>query len=163
MTTRITSGAFLSCGDKVLLLKRGLHKEIAPGSWAGIGGHMELDEIKNPRALDLIETCYREVQEETEITKSDIHNLKLKYIAVRKVENDIRLHHHFFGEVKSEMSLPECDEGELYWMDKNKAIDLPMSTSVKETLKHWLNNPNGEDVYFVAVHTDGESATITKI
>jgi len=163
MTTRITAGAFLSCGDKVLLLKRGLHKELGPGMWAGIGGHMELDDIKNPRALDHLKACYREVQEETGIIKSDIHNLKLRYIALRKDGNDIRLHYHYFGEVESELPLPECDEGELYWVPKNEIADLPKSTSVREAVDHWLQNPDSEDVYFVAVHTDGESATITKV
>jgi len=75
MTTRIMAGAFLVCGDKVLLMKRGLHKEFGAGLWAGVGGHLEMDDIKNPRALDLIETCYREIQEETGIEKSDILNL----------------------------------------------------------------------------------------
>ena len=136
MVTRITAGAILECGSKVLLLKRGLHKKLAPGLWAGIGGHMELSDIENPRALNLIETCYREVYEETGIEKSSIKNLKLRYIAVRKVDGEISWHHHYIGELDAEISLPDCDEGELHWVDKRDIIDLPMTTLVKEALRH---------------------------
>ena len=91
MTTRLTAGAFLVCGNKVLLMKRGLHKELGPGLWAGVGGHLDLEDIENPRAIDLIETCYREVQEETGISRANIFKLQLKYIAVRKDSNEIAL------------------------------------------------------------------------
>ena len=162
MVTRITAGAFLSCGNKVLLMKRGLHKELGAGLWAGIGGHLELNDIKNPRALDLAETCYREVLEEAGISKPEIRNLKLRYVAVRKDGDEIRLHHHYFGEVDNEIPLPKCDEGEFYWIEKNNIVDLPMSTSVKEAVKHWVLNP-GDGVYFIAVSPAGDSAVISEI
>lgn len=163
LTTRITAGAFLTCGDKILLLKRGLHKELGPGRWAGVGGHMDMCDIKNPRALDLAETCYREVLEETGIEKSQIRNLKLRYIAVRKGGAEIRLHHHFFGELENEIPLPECNEGELHWKHKSEIHDLYMTMSIKEALKHWINNPGSEGVYVVAVNPADDSAVVTEV
>lgn len=163
MVTRITAGAILVCGSKVLLLKRGLHKKLAPGLWAGIGGHMELTDIENPRALSIIETCYREVYEEAGIEKSNIKNLKLRYIAVRKIDGEIRWHHHYIGELESEIVLPDCDEGELHWIDKIDIPNLPMTTSVKEALKHWLLYPKSDDVFMVAVSKDNNSATIIEL
>jgi len=136
VVTRITAGAFLSCGNKVLLMKRGLHKEMAAGMWASIGGHMDLTDINNPRTIDLSETCYREVYEETGIPKSAIKDLKLRYIAVRLIDNQVRCHHHYFGEIENEVSLQECTEGELHWVNKSEMLDLPMTTSVKEAVKH---------------------------
>jgi len=56
-------------------MKRGLHKKMASGFWTGIGGHLEKDDIKDPRAIDMIETCYREVWEEANIARTEIKNL----------------------------------------------------------------------------------------
>jgi len=163
MVTRITAGAFLVCKNKVLLMKRGMHKKLGPGLWAGVGGHMEMSDIKNPRGLDLAETCYREACEETGITKTDIRNLTLRYIAVRRMEDEIRFHYHFFGEVKNEIPLPTCDEGELHWVDKNNVLGLPMSTSVKEAVRHWITSPDENWIYCIAVDPAGESAVVSRL
>lgn len=158
--TRITAGAFLSCGSRVLMMKRSLHKEMGAGMWAGIGGHMDIADIKNPRAIDLAETCYREIQEEAGIENADIIGLKLRYIAVRKVDNQIRWHHHYFGELENEVPLPECNEGEFHWVEKSEMLKLPMSTSVKEAVRHWIHNPGTDGVYLVTIAPDGDSAVI---
>ncbi|MCL2285952.1 MAG: NUDIX domain-containing protein [Firmicutes bacterium] len=163
MTIRITAGAFLFRGSKVLLMKRGLHKKLGPGKWAGVGGHMEISDITDPRAFDIIETCYREIFEEAGICKSDIKNLKLRYIAARKVDNEIRLHHHFMGEVDTEFPLPICEEGELYWVAKKDIPGLPMSTTVGEAVKHWLANPENDGVYMVAVNKTDSGADISEL
>jgi len=163
MTTRITAGAFLICGNKVLLMKRGLHKKMGPGMWAGIGGHMEMGDITDPRALNLIETCYREVEEESGIAKKDIFNLKLRYIAVRKLDTEVRFHHFFMGEVAEEMPLPKCEEGELHWMDINDVCNLQMSTTTGSAVKHWLDNPKCEAIYMVAVNKTNDGATVSEL
>jgi len=31
MTTRITSGGFLTCKNKILMMRRGMHKKLGPG------------------------------------------------------------------------------------------------------------------------------------
>ena len=162
-TTRITAGAFLSYGDKVLMMKRGLHKELGAGMWAGIGGHLDISDIKNPKAIDLAETCYREIQEEANIAKHKIIDLKLKYISTSKEGNDIRLHYHFFGTLTHEVSLPQCTEGEFHWVEKSKIPDLPMSPSVNEVTKHWIQNPNTDELFLVAVAPSSDSAVISPI
>ena len=161
--TRITAGAFLTCGGKILLMKRGPHKQLSPGLWAGVGGHLDMEDIQNPRALAFIETCYREIREETGLTRADIHGLKLKYIAMRKYGDEIRLHYHFFGQLAEEIPPPACDEGEFFWVAKDDISALPMATSVKEALKHWLANPGGDAVYLVAVSPVGDSATVLEV
>jgi len=163
MTTRITAGAFLVCGNKVLLMKRGLHKKIATGFWAGIGGHLEKDDIKDPRAIDMIETCYREVLEEANISKSDIKNLKLRYIVVTKYEHEISWHYHYFGELENEVTPPKCDEGEFYWVDRKDVINRPMTPTVKEAMKHWLDHPDENKVFLIARNFTQEKITILDI
>ena len=163
MTTRITSSAFLAHGDTLLLMKRGLHKKLGPGMWAGIGGHMELDEITDPRALDLTETCLREIAEEAGIARTGIHNLRLKYISTRKVDREISLHYHHIGELHTKIPLPRCDEGEFHWVHKNDIPDLPMSVSVGEALRHWLATPENDEIYLVAVNKSGDSAKVLEL
>ena len=163
MVTRLTAGAFLMFKDKILLMKRGLHKKIAPGEWSGIGGHMDIEDITNPRELNLAETCYREVQEETGIAKHDIINLKLKYIATRKVGEEIRIHHLYFGEVKNELELPECEEGELHWINKKDISDLSMSLSIKTVLNHWISAPYNDKMFIIITNQAGDSAEILEL
>lgn len=163
MTTRILANVFLCYEDKILLLKRGLHKKMAPGYWAGVGGHVELEDIENPHALDLSKTCYRELAEEIGIKKADIQNLSLKYISVRKTEIEMRYTYHYFGETKIGFSLPHCDEGELHWLDKDRIFALPMTISVKAPLKHWLENPEDQALYLVAINKENTSATILEM
>lgn len=163
MLTRITAGAFLSYGDKILLMKRGLHKKLAPGLWAGIGGHMELADIKNPRELNLAETCFREIYEETGIIRQDIVNLKLKYITIRNADTEIRENFYFVGGVNAEVSLPKCDEGELHWVDKRDISELPMSVSVKKALTHWIFNPDNDEMFVVITNRKGDCAEIIEI
>ena len=161
MITRITAGAILTHGTKVLLLKRALHKKLAPGLWAGIGGHMELTDITNPRALDLIETCRREVFEETGI--ASIKNLSLRYIAVRKTDGEIRWNHHFIGELMSEIPLPACDEGELHWVEKTEIPQLSMSSSVTEIFRHWMIHPHANGIYLVVMNEHDKMQAVLKL
>jgi len=160
MTTKITAGAFLICGDKVLLMKRGLHKKLAPGLWAGIGGHLDMEDIKDPRAIDIIETFYREVWEEANIAKTDIKNLQLRYIVVSKLENQISWHYHYFGELENEITPLKCAEGEFHWVDRKGIIDLPMSATVLEAIKHWLTHPDESKVFLIVCNVAEEKITI---
>jgi len=144
-------------------MKRGLHKELGPGLWAGVGGHMDLQDIKNPRALELAETCYREVEEETGIKRTQIRGLALRYMVVSRAETEIRIVYHYFGEVEEEISPPKCEEGEFFWINKEDALNRPMSASVKEAIKHWVANPGSEDIYFICVNKADDSAVITQI
>lgn len=162
MQTRITSSAFITYDEKVLLMKRGLHKKLGAGKWAGVGGHIDLQDIKNPRALKLKKTCYREIEEETGITKSQIKTLTLRYIAVIQVENEIRIHYHHIAQLKKEVPPHnKCNEGELHWLNKSEIENLPMSTTVKTAITHWLNHNKSETIHLIAVKND--IATITEL
>ena len=162
-TTRIASGAFLVCKHKILLMKRGLHKQLAPGLWSAIGGHMEIEDISNIRAIDVSVTCCREVYEETGIAQSDINDLKLRYITMRKDGNEIRSIYYYFGTVNSEFPLPYCDEGELYWVDMKDIYDLPMSVSAKRALTHWIAHPDDDNIYLVISNSTGDSGNIQRL
>ncbi|MCL2603724.1 MAG: NUDIX domain-containing protein [Defluviitaleaceae bacterium] len=163
ITTRIKAAAFLTCGNKVLLLKRGLHKKLAPGLWAGIGGHMELDEITDPRAFNLMETCLREIHEETGINRADIRGLKLRYIATRRDGHEIFHHYKFIGELDNEVPLPHCNEGELHWVERDAALTLPMGITVRVMYRHWMQNPHEDKIFMAVIDGSEEEAALVAL
>ena len=139
MTTRIMSNAVLTHKNKVLLIKRGLHKALAPGLWASIGGHLELSDITNPRQLDLLHTCFREVEEET------------------------RIHYFYFGQLDTLPALPPCDEGELHWIEKSQIPKLPMAPSAQEVFKHWCRHSEDGKRYMVVVNPAEDGSTVIEL
>ena len=40
LTLMNLTAAFLKNGDNILLIKRGMHKKIAPGVWSGVGDYV---------------------------------------------------------------------------------------------------------------------------
>jgi 8-oxo-dGTP diphosphatase len=126
LKTRIMSGAFLTYKNEVLLMHRNPDRKIAPGVWAPIGGHIEPHEINNPMT-----GCLREIEEETGICAENIIDLTLRYITVRRFENEIRMVFTYTGEVAEKYDLPKSDEGVLCWIDYEKMTDLPMMFSMK--------------------------------
>lgn len=117
--------------EDFLLMQRSVHRKFAPGIWAGVGGHLEPHEINNPE-----EACLREVYEETKIQKKDLENLKLKYIILRRSKNEIRIQYVYFANSKTR-SISQTDEGKLFWINKNDLFDRDLSTTARETLKHY--------------------------
>ena len=165
MHTRILIGAFLTYQNKVLLMKRGMHKKLAPGLWSSIGGHLESEELKNPREINHIAAIYREIKEEAGIGQDEILNLDLRYIITQidRLKNEIQNAYYYFGKVSGEFDPPYCDEGVFHWVDFKDIIDLPMSFFVKETIKHWLINPENEKVFLVGINKADDKSTFIEL
>jgi len=79
---------------------------------------------------------------------------------VSKFENQRSWHHHYFGEIENEIMPPKCDEGEFHWMDKSEIIDLPMTPTVKEAIKHWLAHPGENKTFLIVRNVAEEKITI---
>jgi len=129
---RVSAGAYLYNDRKVLLMKRSPNKDIAPGLWAGIGGHLEHSELNDPTAA-----CLREIDEETGIKPYEIQDLRLRYIIHSKRPEEIHLQYHFFGIYKGTKPLKRTDEGELHWIDEGDIVDLEMPPALHCLFKHY--------------------------
>lgn len=93
--------------DKILMCKRA--KEPYKGKLNLVGGKVEIDE-------DELHAAYRELQEETGITKDDItltHMMNFEY-QMSDIELEV-----FAGKLKKEINLIE-EVNKLYWIDKTE-------------------------------------------
>jgi len=135
MNTRLFAGAFLRWQDEVILLKRSPHKKIAPGMWAGIGGHIEQCEINSP-----LTACLREIEEETGILPSQIYSLDLRYFALHKSVETLDSIYYFVGVLKEKCTFIQTSEGTLHWVNLQDGLEYQMSTHVKQIYLHWVNN-----------------------
>jgi 8-oxo-dGTP diphosphatase len=137
--------AYLFSNNEILMMKRSSGNTFMPDIWTGVGGHMESAEINDPRA-----TCIREINEETGLKETDIHDLKLKYVTLRRKNNEIRVQYIFFGNVeKREVS--KCDEGELHWIKESDIMKLNMSITNTQALAHYFENGRESNDIFVGV------------
>ena len=165
MYTRLLAGAFLTYQNKVLLIKRGMHKELGPGMWSGIGGHLEPEELSNPRKINHLAAIYREIKEEAGVSPEELLNLDLRYIItlINRTRNEIENVYYYFGKVSGEFEPPYCDEGVLHWVDFKDVKDLPMTFFVKETILHWLDNRDKDNVFLVGINKDNDKSTFVEL
>lgn len=137
---RVLAGAFLTNGTDMLMMKRSEKKKFYPGLWAGIGGHVEPQEINDPHAA-----CLREIREETGLTEVDVTDLALRYIVLRRCQDEIRLNYAYFGE-SAKRKLADCDEGELHWLHRDMVQNLPMSALNRLIIRRYLEKGIENDV-----------------
>lgn len=120
--------------DSVLMMKRSKSSRIFPDFWVPVGGHMEPDEINDP-----LKACLREVYEETGIKENNLKDLELRYITVRRKDNEIRNQYIYFANTTVK-TLSDTEEGKLYWIDQSDLLNLKMSVTNKTVLKHYFSN-----------------------
>ena len=154
---RTAASAFLRNNGNVLVMKRSQHKRIAPGMWAGVGGHMEPHELNNPS-----ETCYREIEEETGITRDDIQSLELLYITVRmKNPDEIRYNYFYFGETTKTETI-QTDEGILHWIPESELLNRDYTQTIAAMLEHYTTrHPHDRAVYVGVAGNDNNNLNMT--
>ena len=140
------SAAILHNKGNILLMKRGEHREIAPGFWSGPGGHFEEYEMNTP-----YEACYREIEEETGICRNNIHSLELLYILFRRFKDEeIRYSYIFFGET-SQTELRQTEEGQLFWIPEGELLDRQFTPTFTLMLEHYLERKAGDRAVYIGI------------
>ncbi|MBW4829476.1 MAG: hypothetical protein KZY61_01470 [Clostridiaceae bacterium] len=84
------------------------------------------------------------------IKEEDLENLKLKYIVLRRLKDEIRIQYIYFAysEIRNVI---QTDEGELFWINKEELFERELSTMTREILKHYIEY--GDNIYDVLVGT----------
>lgn len=150
---------FLLTNDrkKVLLLKRGFHRKVLPGYYAGIGGKMDTEMLENP-----LECALREIDEESGIKESDIESLKLKSIITALDKFGRWFVYEFVGILKKEFlkELQQSDEGELSFFNIDEIEELNLIPDLKQGfLKAIITEDN---FYWVKSYFDDNNNFIKK-
>ena len=149
--------AFLINDNDFLLMKRDDKSEIMPGFWGGVGGHLECDEINNPR-----HACIREIYEETGIKENQIIDLKLKYVIMRRWYDEVVINYTYFGKTTSR-DLVENDEGTLHWVNKESLLSRSFLDATYLNLAHYLEFGHSIINVLVGVVTsDEKNKTLVK-
>jgi 8-oxo-dGTP diphosphatase len=130
------AGAFLENNGRYLLMLRSSTREIAPNLWSCVGGHMEKHELNDP-----METCLREIKEETGIDKDNIYDLNMRYIIIRQYRNVIRQNYIYFGKTNT-TNLIETNEGTLHWIPKDELLNKEYTKTYIEMMKHYIQTPD---------------------
>ena len=144
---RNMASVYITRGDKMLLLER-IGSKVIARSWCGIGGHFENEELNDAQAAVL-----REMNEEIGLTESDLDNLKLRYVALRNVNDELRINYYFFADLKETAVInEECNEGILEWVDLDKVSERKMPVTAQHVMKHYLETGiNTDSLYAVSV------------
>lgn len=154
---RVAASAFLRNNGNVLVIKRSSNKRIAPNVWAGVGGHMEPHELNHPS-----ETCYREIEEETGITRGNIQSLELLYITVRmKNPDEISYNYYYFGDTTKTETI-QTDEGTLHWIPESELLNREYPKTQAAMLEHYTaRHPHDRAVYVGVAGNDNNSLSMT--
>ncbi len=142
--------------DKVLLLYR-QGSRVVNDMWVGsAGGHFEQEELNDARAC-----VVREMQEEIGLTPDDIYELQLRYVTLRRCNEEIRQNYYFFAKLKDEVDMNlNSNEGISRWFHLSELSSLEMPFTSKHVIDHYLkigcNNSNlyggvadGEKINFI--------------
>lgn len=157
---RNMTSIYLTCADKILLLHR--HgSRVVNNLWVGsAGGHFESDELNDAKACVL-----RELREELSITEDMLINLTMRYVTLRRIENEIRQNYYFFAELKDAEKLElVSSEGELKWFgfDEIDFESIPMPFTARYMLEHWLTVGRFTDKIYGGI-TTAENVTFTEM
>ena len=149
MNLRNMTSIYIFNDDKILFIRKTQSTifSISNELWCGIGGHFENDEMNNPK-----DCVIRELFEETSIKESDIKDLTLKYITIRKKDTEIRQQYIFFADLaNTNINLPECDEGELHWIKTEDILKLKMSFTNAQCLEHYFQTGKNDKFIYAGV------------
>lgn len=133
---RSMTSVYIVRNDEILLLyRRG--SRVLNNLWIGsAGGHFNNDELDKP-----YDCIVRELKEELNISLEDIKNLTLRYITLRKIDNEVRQNYYYFAEINEILEKNiESNEGNLKWFNINKLPLDEMPITSKEVLKHYVKN-----------------------
>lgn len=145
MKLRQMATAFIYRDSQLLLMKKQQSRLQQGEFWSGLGGHMEEHEINSP-----YEACVREIFEESGITESELTNMALRYILIRRKDKEIRQQYVFFAQTSRQETV-SSDEGELFWVDEDQVLNQTFSRIVKSMLEHYFLHRDHKEIVIGAI------------
>ncbi len=129
---RPAAGITARCGERLLMLRRAQDKEIAPGMWSNVGGHMEPEELNDPQA-----TALREFEEEAGIPPGRLRDVALSGVVLVAKPHEFGMLFNYAAAMDEEAAVPDSEDGEFHWMRQDRDIaNLPMTPAMKALALH---------------------------
>lgn len=138
---------YLLKGESIFLLYRQGGK-VVNNVWIGsAGGHFEDHELNDAKACVL-----REMNEELGLEPSDIENLMLRYITLRKTNGEIRQNYYFFADMKKDVSNDLIsNEGVCKWFHLDNIHSLEMPHTAKYVMEHYCATGRYTDKTYIGI------------
>ncbi len=132
---RCMTTIFLSRDQRMLMLYR-QGGSVVNNIWVGsAGGHLESEDMNDAQSCVL-----RELYEELNVSENQISLPILKYITLRRTDNEIRYNYYFFADLNDNASRNLIsNEGECRWFDYSELLSLEMPFTAKYVIEHYLN------------------------
>lgn len=102
--------------EKVLLLRRSSDKKLLPSLITGIGGKVELE---MGEAADIEAAALRELEEETQIRREDIRDLRMRLATIITEDGLTRMLYWMTGVLQKQPESLVATEGMLEWYGKD--------------------------------------------
>ena len=155
---RNMTGVYITRDDKFLLLYRQGGRVVNEVWVASAGGHFEESELNDAQACVL-----REMKEELGISEKDLKSIAMRYVTLRRTENELRLNYYFFAELQEHIDFAlSSNEGALKWFQKSELSTLEMPYTAKYVLEHYLNVGAANSKMYCGV-ADGEQMIFTEL
>lgn len=155
---RNMTSIYITSADKILLLLR-QGGRVVNNVWVGsAGGHFEEFELNDAKACVL-----RELEEELELTDSDIKNLSLRYVTLRRTKGEIRQNYYFFAELNDGVDKNlVSNEGICKWFAYSELLTVEMPFTAKYVIEHYLKVGHKTNEVYGGI-ADGEKVIFTKM
>lgn len=132
---RNMTAVYILCKSKILLLYRQGGRVVNNVWVASAGGHFEENELNDARSCVL-----RELEEEMGLTEKELQDFAMRYVALRRVNGEIRQNYYFFAKVEDETKLNlTSNEGRLQWFDLSEVQSLEMPYTAKYVVQHYID------------------------
>lgn len=145
---RPMTAVYIISGEKILLLYRVGSRVVEP-SFCGVGGHFEKDELCDARACVL-----REMHEEIGLKETDLVDMRMRYVTLRRKNEEIRQNYYFFAQLKPGVQIREdCCEGRLEWAEMSSVLERKMPHTAYYMLEHYLKEGRHTNLLYGGVTT----------
>jgi 8-oxo-dGTP pyrophosphatase MutT (NUDIX family) len=139
---------FIKNNNRFLLIKGSPDKNTWPNLFNAIGGHIEKNE-------SIIESAFREIFEETNLSKESIHNLHLiGIITISIPEDSPNIILFIFSGISSTTNVKESTEGSLHWLTPNEISDVAAVEDIPLLIEKILQSEETNSTFIGHYHYD---------
>jgi len=153
---RNMTAVYILCKEKILLLYKQRGRVVNHTWVASAGGHFEAEELNDP-----LRCVLRELKEELGLTQHAFTRFDMRYVALYRINGEIRQNYYFFAEMADEACL-SSSEGDLHWFDFSQALSLDMPYTAKYVVEHYLSVARHDDKLYGGI-ADGEKIAFTPL